>query len=95
MEFPPKLPILRDNRPGKGIGNGTMEETANTDARSATGLGLIAGVILLAVAGCSPTVKVEAPSEPITINLNVKLDADVRLRLIEEAEDDVDSNPIF
>ncbi|MDW3207644.1 MAG: YnbE family lipoprotein [Alphaproteobacteria bacterium] len=37
----------------------------------------------------------EAPREPITINLNVKLDADVRLRLIEEANDDVDSNPIF
>lgn len=47
------------------------------------------------VVGCTPTVKVEAPREPITINLNVKLDADVRLRLIEEAEDDVEDNPIF
>lgn len=55
----------------------------------------VCGVLIVAVTGCSPTVKVEAPSEPITINLNVKLDADVRLRLIEEAGDDVDSNPIF
>lgn len=52
-------------------------------------------VLCALVVGCTPTVKVEAPREPITINLNVKLDADVRLRLIEEAEDDVEDNPIF
>lgn len=46
-------------------------------------------------AGCTPTVKVEAPREPITINLNIKLDADVRLRVEEKAKDDVRSNPIF
>lgn len=49
----------------------------------------------VAISACTPKVQVEAPREPITINLNVKLDADVRLRLIEEANDDVDSNPIF
>jgi hypothetical protein len=46
-------------------------------------------------AACTPTVKVEAPKEPITINLNIKLDADVRLRVEEEAKKDVSSNPIF
>lgn len=56
--------------------------------------GLLAGIAVLGVA-CSPTVKVEAPREPITINLNVKLDADVRLRLLEDAKDDVDESPIF
>ena len=45
------------------------------------------------LAACQPTVKVEAPSEPITINLNIKLDADVRLRLEEEATQDIDENP--
>ncbi|HAE02021.1 MAG TPA: YnbE family lipoprotein [Rhodospirillaceae bacterium] len=44
---------------------------------------------------CTPTVQLEAPREPITINLNVKLDADVRLRLIKEAQEDVKQNPIF
>ena len=39
--------------------------------------------------------QVQAPKEPITINLNVKLDADVRLRLEEQAKEDVDANPIF
>lgn len=47
------------------------------------------------VAACTPTVRVEAPREPITINLNIKLDADVRLRIEEKAEEDVRNNPIF
>jgi len=49
--------------------------------------------LMLAIQACSPTVKVEAPSEPITINLNIKLDADVRLKIQEEANDDIDKNP--
>lgn len=42
---------------------------------------------------CSPTVRVEPPREPITINLNVKLDADVRVKLEEQAKKDVAKNP--
>jgi hypothetical protein len=48
-----------------------------------------------AVASCTPTVEVTAPKEPITINLNIKLDADVRLRLEEKAKEDVKTKPIF
>jgi YnbE-like lipoprotein len=44
-------------------------------------------------AGCSPVVRVEAPREPITINVNVKLDADVRVKLEEQAHKDVAKNP--
>jgi hypothetical protein len=46
-------------------------------------------------ASCSPVVRVEAPAEPITINLNIKLDADVRLRVQEKAQEDVKSKSIF
>jgi hypothetical protein len=46
-----------------------------------------------ALAGCEPTVKVEAPKEPITINLNIKLDADVRVKVEEEAKEDIAANP--
>jgi len=46
-------------------------------------------------AACTPTVRVEAPKDPITINLNIKLDADVRLRVEEQAKEDVSSKPIF
>lgn len=46
-----------------------------------------------ALAACQPRVAVEAPKEPITINLNVKLDADVRLRVERQAEQDIQQNP--
>ena len=50
------------------------------------------GAVLLA---CTPTVKVEAPTVPITINLNIKLDADVRVKLEQQAKQDVATKPIF
>jgi hypothetical protein len=46
-----------------------------------------------AVLACTPTVRVEAPTEPITINLNIRLDADVRVRLEERAREDIQANP--
>jgi hypothetical protein len=60
-----------------------------------SGVRTLASAVLLAllVGGCQPTVKVEAPTEPITINLNIKLDADVRLKVEQEAEEVIDSNP--
>jgi hypothetical protein len=51
--------------------------------------------VLPALLGCTPTVKVEAPDQPITINLNIKLDADVRLRVEDKAKQDVAGKPIF
>ncbi len=48
---------------------------------------------LLLLGACTPTVKVEAPKEPITINLNVKLDAEVRVKLEEQAQEDIQENP--
>ncbi len=55
----------------------------------------IAALAALCAGACTPTVKVEAPKDPITINLNIKLDADVRLRVEEEAKKDVSTKPIF
>lgn len=45
------------------------------------------------IAGCQPTVRVEPPKEPITINLNIKLDAEVRLKIEEQAKEDIQANP--
>ncbi|MGE4220280.1 MAG: YnbE family lipoprotein [Alphaproteobacteria bacterium] len=56
---------------------------------------IFASAVAIVVAGCDPTVRVEAPREPITINLNIKLDADIRLRVEEQAKDDVRNQPIF
>lgn len=47
----------------------------------------------LVITACAPTVKVETPQEPITINLNIKLDADIRVKLEEEAKKDIAANP--
>lgn len=44
-------------------------------------------VALIAVtAGCQPTVKVEAPDKPITINLNVRIEQEVRIKIEKDAE---------
>ena len=66
---------------------------SSTPARPAPGAaGWLALLALLALPACEPTVQVKAPTEPITINLNVKLDAEVRVKLEKQAEEDVSKN---
>lgn len=48
--------------------------------------------LLLASVSCTPTVRVEPPKEPITVNLNIKLDAEVRVVLEETAREDIERN---
>ena len=46
-------------------------------------------IVFLAAAllgACQPTVKVEAPDKPIVINLNVKIEQEVRIKVEKEAE---------
>ncbi|MEM7768509.1 MAG: YnbE family lipoprotein [Pseudomonadota bacterium] len=54
---------------------------------------LLAVSALAAVTACTPRVVVEAPSDPITINLNVKIDQEVRVKLDKEVEDLIAENP--
>jgi len=42
--------------------------------------------LLLAAAGCTPTVGVEAPKEPIVINLNVKIEHEIRVKVDKDLE---------
>lgn len=44
------------------------------------------------VAGCTPTVKVEPPDKPIVINLNVKIEQEVRIKLERDVEDLIAEN---
>lgn len=46
---------------------------------------LITGVAL-AVAACEPRVRLEAPTEPITINLNIKIEQEVRIKVERDLE---------
>lgn len=50
-------------------------------------------VVALGAAACEPRITLEAPKEPITINLNIKLDADVRVHLEEKAAQDIKTTP--
>ncbi len=44
-------------------------------------------------AGCTPTVKVEAPDKPIVINLNIKIEQEVRVQIERELEQTFEENP--
>jgi hypothetical protein len=53
------------------------------------------GAVLTAgwLQGCNPTVKVEAPDKPIVINLNVKIEQEVRVKVDKDVESLVNNNP--
>ena len=44
----------------------------------------LAGIL---AASCTPTIKVETPSEPITINLNVKIEHEIRIKVDKELDE--------
>jgi hypothetical protein len=39
------------------------------------------------LAACTPTVQLAAPKEPITINLNVKIEHEIRVKVDKELDD--------
>ncbi len=47
---------------------------------------LLVWAVSLALAGCA-TVKVEPPDKPITINLNVKIEHEIRVKVDKELDD--------
>lgn len=48
---------------------------------------LLCSSLLLMMVACTPTVVVKAPDEPITINLNVKIEHEIRVRVDKELDD--------
>ena len=45
------------------------------------------------LAACQPTVKVEAPDKPIVINLNVKIEQEVRVKVDRDVEELLKTQP--
>ena len=45
---------------------------------------VLSGIFLLT--GCQPKVQVEAPDKPIVINLNVKIEHEIRVKVEKDAE---------
>ncbi|MGK9165056.1 YnbE family lipoprotein [Inquilinus limosus] len=53
-----------------------------------------AGLCLTALLGaCSPVIRVEPPDKPIEINLNVRVEQDVKVQVDRELEKVVGRNP--
>ncbi len=54
-------------------------------------------ILILAVAtlasACTPTVKLEAPDKPIEINMNVKIEQEVRVKVDRDLDKEIMSNP--
>ena len=46
----------------------------------------VAWIGVLGVAGCQPRVAVEVPREPIVINMNIKIEHEIRVRVDQELE---------
>ncbi len=53
--------------------------------------GMVLGT--LAMAACSPTVMLEAPEKPVRIDLNIKIDHEVRVKLEKNVDALVKSKP--
>lgn len=54
-------------------------------------LGLMGLTVIMM--GCNPTVKVEAPDKPIVINMNMKIDHKVRVKVKDGLEKAKKDNP--
>jgi hypothetical protein len=47
----------------------------------------LAAVLISGMSACTPTVQVAMPSEPITINLNVRIEHEIRVRVERDLDD--------
>ncbi|MEO5336453.1 MAG: YnbE family lipoprotein [Magnetospirillum sp. WYHS-4] len=48
---------------------------------------ILASASLLVLTACEPRVTVEAPDKPITINLNIKIEHELRVKLEKDVDD--------
>ncbi len=48
---------------------------------------LFLGFVALTMIACTPRVEVAAPEKPITINLNVKIDHEIRLKVDKDLDE--------
>jgi hypothetical protein len=54
---------------------------------------LLVAASAVALSACTPTIRIEPSDKPIKIDLNVKIDQEVRIKLDREVEDLIASNP--
>ena len=61
------------NRPGVWLGKGPSI--------------LVIFLLALGIAACTPTVRMEAPKEPITVNLNVKIQHEIYVKVDKDVDE--------
>lgn len=55
--------------------------------------GVCVTALTISLAGCAPTVKVEAPDKPIEITMNVNINHEIRVKVEQDIDELVDENP--
>ncbi|ABO24033.1 Lipoprotein [Shewanella loihica] len=53
----------------------------------------LAAVLLMG--GCTPTVKIEPPEKPIVINLNVKIEHEIKIKVDKELDELINNDELF
>ncbi|MEG1211689.1 MAG: YnbE family lipoprotein [Leclercia sp.] len=43
-------------------------------------------IVILMLTGCTPRIEVAAPKEPITINMNVKIEHEIHIKVDKDVE---------
>ncbi|MEI7787576.1 MAG: YnbE family lipoprotein [Chlorobiaceae bacterium] len=59
--------------------------------RTISTLALVSMTAGALMAGCSPTIRVEAPDKPIVINMNIKIDHEIRIKVDRELDSLLDN----
>jgi|TARA_B110000116_G_scaffold215402_1_gene192033 hypothetical protein len=44
-------------------------------------------IVIMAIIGCTPTVQIAVPSEPITININLKIQHEILVKVDRQIDD--------
>ena len=71
-----------------------MNHLQGTLSQSNLPYGLIIVAILL-LKGCTPTIQVAASNKPIEINLNVKIEHEIKIKVDREIEQLFDNKAVF
>jgi hypothetical protein len=49
-------------------------------------IAMLGGLAALTLSGCTPRIEVAAPKEPITINMNVKIEHEIHIKVDKDVE---------
>jgi len=90
------MAIARPPEPPMALKGGPKTDGPKTDGpKHASKTAQIAALAALTfgLAACTHTVKIEAPKDPIRIDLNVKIEQEVVVRLEREVQELIKQNP--